>query len=302
MPYVRTRGNQVAIVHGARHPDTRQVEQQILFVLYSQEEARDALCDLEEGGSQALRHALEHAHPHLRFDWPRLRREIAARLEGLPATAEPTHARMAGALHEDLVRFGRRLALTTPLDSRAAALAIEAERSALEVLATWIARRLDDLRDIPETPGWPPPFRWPLGPREHRVPDDLEELGQAAYEGGDDEQATATFRLLVEAFPGYADGWSFLGLIALRAGRYDEAIAHFERTVEVGRRSLPRRVARRDWWSRLETRPYMRGLRNLALTLQRAGRHADAIAVATRLHKECDDDLSAAAFQASAYL
>ena len=43
MPYVRVRDRQVAIVHGVRDSETRKVEQQILFVLYSRAEAREAL-------------------------------------------------------------------------------------------------------------------------------------------------------------------------------------------------------------------------------------------------------------------
>ncbi len=35
MAYVRQRGNQLAIVHGVRDPETKKVEQQILFTIYS---------------------------------------------------------------------------------------------------------------------------------------------------------------------------------------------------------------------------------------------------------------------------
>lgn len=302
MPYVRTRGNQIAIVHGARHPETRQVEQQVLFVLYSQDEAREAISDLGESGRQELRYRLQYTHPNLRFDWPHLRREIEARLDDLPATASSTQERAGTALQEDMLRFAKRLALTQPLESGAATQVLAERREALEVLNDWITLRLEALDDLAVDPEGPPRFRWETGLREGEVPLDLEELAQEAYNEGDDGQARSRFDFLVQVFPGYAEGWNYLGLIALRARRYGEAIAHFEKTVEVGRRALPKRVARRDWWSRHETRPYMRGLRNLAHALQLAGRYDEAIALATHLQTECDDDIEAAAYLACAYL
>ena len=43
MAYVRRRGNQLAIVQGERDPQTRKVQQRILFTLYSKPEALEAL-------------------------------------------------------------------------------------------------------------------------------------------------------------------------------------------------------------------------------------------------------------------
>ena len=49
MAYVRRRGNQVAVVHGEREPNTRAVQQQILFTLYSRPEALEALGARHQG-------------------------------------------------------------------------------------------------------------------------------------------------------------------------------------------------------------------------------------------------------------
>ena len=50
------------------------------------------------------------------------------------------------------------------------------------------------------------------------------------------------------------------------------------------------------------TRPYMRGLQNLALTLIQAKRYKEALAACDRLEDECQDDVTAAAHRASAFL
>lgn len=115
-------------------------------------------------------------------------------------------------------------------------------------------------------------------------------------------RSAAAFRVLTEAFPDYAEGHNYLGLIALDQRRIEEAIEHFERTIEVGRRLLPPRVPRSGWWSDHRTRPYMRGLRNLALALVEAKRYDEALATCDRLATECDDAITAAAHRASAYL
>lgn len=71
------------------------------------------------------------------------------------------------------------------------------------------------------------------------------------------------------------------------------AIRHFEATIEIGGRQFPKKIAKRRYWNDLETRPYMRGLRNLALTFNRVGRFDDAERVCAQLAGECGDDLTA---------
>jgi hypothetical protein len=107
---------------------------------------------------------------------------------------------------------------------------------------------------------------------------------------------------MVDCFDSYADGHNYLGLIALEQGRLDEAIGCFRRTMELGRRLFPTRIARKSYGNDLETRPYMRGIRNLALALNRAGRWEEALATCDRLEQECDDRITAMAHRSSAYL
>lgn len=72
--------------------------------------------------------------------------------------------------------------------------------------------------------------------------------------------------------------------------------------MELGRRLFPKKIAKNRWWSDHATRPYMRGLRNLALTLNEAKRYDESLAACERLHHECQDDITAAAHRASVYL
>jgi tetratricopeptide (TPR) repeat protein len=131
---------------------------------------------------------------------------------------------------------------------------------------------------------------------------DVEELAAGLWEKRDLDRAEAAFRLMVDCFEGYAEGHNYLGLIALERDLLDEAIDRFRRTAELGRRLFPRRIPRADYWRDTDTRPYMRGLRNLALALNRAGRWEEALAVCDRLEEECGDRVTAMAHRSSAYL
>ncbi len=52
----------------------------------------------------------------------------------------------------------------------------------------------------------------------------------------------------------------------------------------------------------LDTRPYMRGLRNLAVATMRLTRYDEALAVCERLERECGDAAVAASFRSHIYL
>jgi len=56
-------------------------------------------------------------------------------------------------------------------------------------------------------------------------------------------------------------------------------MGHFERTIELGRQLFPRRIGKQRYWSDHSARPYMRGLRNLTLTLNYLGRFKEALAL-----------------------
>jgi tetratricopeptide (TPR) repeat protein len=109
-----------------------------------------------------------------------------------------------------------------------------------------------------------------------QFPLDIEKMAAAYWEKRDLERAGPVFRLMVDCFDGYAEVHNYLGLIALERGQLDAAIASFQKTMELGRRLFPSRISRKCWWSDRRTRPYMRGMQNLASALSRAGRWDEA--------------------------
>ena len=110
------------------------------------------------------------------------------------------------------------------------------------------------------------------------------------------------FRLLVDCFDGYAEVFNYLGLIALAQRKLDEAIEHFRKIIELGRKRFPPRIGKNRYWSDHATRPYMRGLQNLTLTLNEAGRFPEAPAICDRLADECGDEVAATWHRAAIYL
>ncbi|MDF1556110.1 MAG: hypothetical protein P1P84_23770 [Deferrisomatales bacterium] len=301
MAYVRRRGNQLAIVHGTRNPDTGKVEQRILFTLYSRDEAREALGETSEG-SFRLQGLLEHEYPDLRFDWPRIRKGIREHLDVLPERYPYRAERLAKGFRRDLCTFTRQLLLADPQDLTSAAELLRDHRYELEYLDELIRWRLEHVEQAPSQWTADNPFYWRFSLQGSQVPPEAEEHAAGFYDRGEYDRAEAVFRLLTECFEGYAEGMNYLGLIALDQGRLDDAIARFRDTVEQGRRLFPRRIAKERYGRELATRPYLRGLGNLALALNEVGRYPEALAVCDRLEAECGDEVTAAAHRASVYL
>jgi tetratricopeptide (TPR) repeat protein len=302
MPYVRRRGNQLAIVHGEREPDTGRVQQRILFALYSKAEALEALGRGTKGGAERFRHLLKEQYPDLNFNWKKIRRTIEEHLAALPDRYEYRSQRLRARFRENLCAFTRQLILADPEDLDSAGHVIQEHHHELEYLADLIAWRLK-LRDHP--PGeWNADnaFYWRFALQGRDVPPDTEEHAAGLYERGEYERAAAVFRLLVDCFDGYAEGHNYLGLIALAERRLDEAIEHFGKTIELGRKRFAPRISKKRYWSDHATRPYMRGLQNLALTLNEAGRFLEALAICDRLASECGDEVAATWHRAAVYL
>lgn len=302
MAYVRRRGNQLAIVRGVRSPETKKVEQQILFTLYSKGEALAALGKDEGADAFRFRSLVEHANPDVRFDWEAISRAIAENLEALPETYDYRPARLRAAFRRELLALTRQLVMSDPMESTATRQLVDDHREALEYLRDLIDRRLSAPPQVDSEWSRDNAWYWRFATRPAEVPADVEEHAADLYERQEYARSAAAFRVLTEAFPDYAEGHNYLGLIALDQRRTEEAVEHFERAVEVGRRLLPRRVPRSGWWSDHRTRPYMRGLRNLALALVESKRYEEALVTCDRLATECDDVITAAAHRASAYL
>ena len=302
MAYVRQRGNQVAIVHGVRDPETRKVEQQILFTLYSKGEALEALGRRPGSRAERLEMLLEDQYPHIRFNWPKIRRGIEQNIDHLPDLYEYRRTRLLGRFRQDLCAFARQLILADPQELHSAAQVISDQRLELEYLADLISWRLELCEQEKDEWNEDTPFYWRFALRRGEVPPEVEEQAADFYERGEYARAAAVFRLLVDCFDRYAEGHNYLGLIALAQDQLEEAIGHFEKTIEVGRRLFPKRIAKKRYWTELSTRPYMRGLANLALALNQAGRYDEALAICKRLEDECGDDVQSAAHRASVYL
>jgi len=302
MAYVRRRGNQLALVRGTRNPETKKVEQEILFTLYSKGEALAAIGKGAGGGAFRFQSLVEHAHPDVRFDWKAIFRAIDEHLDVLPETYDYRPARLRSGFRRDLLAFARQVVLTDPLDGSAARQLVDEHREALEYVRELIDRRLGAPPQVENEWTADNAWFWRFASTPAEVPADVEEHAAGLFERHEYRRAASAFHVLTEAFPDYAEGHNYLGLIALDQQRVEEAVTHFERTIEVGRRLLPRRVPRSGWWSDHRTRPYMRGLRNLALALVQAKRYDEALAACDRLATECDDAITAAAHRATAYL
>jgi hypothetical protein len=298
MPYVRTHGNQLAIVHGDREPGTGKVQQRVLFTIYSKDEALEILGRGKVGGDARFQALLEDQFSDIRFDWKGIRRGIEQNLKALPERYEHRSDRLRGRFRQDLCNFTRQLILTDPQELQNAARVIQEHRHELEYLADLIQWRLK-LRNQ-ESSQWNADnaFQWRFTLQGAEVPPETQEQVAGLYERKEYEKAKPTLRLLIDCFDHYADGYNYLGLIAYDERKLEEAIGYFEKTIEVGRRLFPKRIAKKRYWSDLATRPYMRGLGNLARALNEIGRYKDALALCDRLAYECGDEFTAAAHKA----
>ncbi len=302
MPYLRKRGRQLVLVHGQRSPSGGQVEQRVLFVFFSQAEAKDALGDGEAGMDAGFRILLEEQYPQIRFDWKKIRRQIASSLGGLPPEYEGHEVDRRAGFRKDLGAFVRRLVLTDPRESPAAATILREHWMELEYVVDHIQGHLK-LAQHPKLTHWKDRgSRWRFAELGSEVPSDAEEQAAGYFERGEFDRAETVFKLLVENFDRYAEGYNYLGLIALRRGRLKEAVLWFEKTVQVGRNLFPARLGRSHYWTKLETRPYMRGLSNLAYALGAVGRQKEALEICDRLEGECGDEFRASSHRAALFL
>ena len=290
MAYVRRRGNQLAIVHGERD-DQGKVGQRLLVTLYSKAEALRILDDNppEGGGFPYFRTLIEHQYPSLRFNWEQIKKGVAENMEILPDLHPYRQTHANDGFRAALTAFTRELLLANPEDLAAASAVLTAHHDEMQFVSDLLAKRLTAKEVKFNEFNRDNPFYWRYTLRGSDAPEEGEAMADSLYKRGDLEGAAALFRLLVEAFPDYADGHNSLGLIALDRDKLDEALEHFERTMVAGRRKFPRRMNRKYYWSDYNTRPYMRGMHNVIFTLIRLERYSEALAWCDRLESECAD-------------
>lgn len=301
MAYVRQRGNQLLIVHGARAPDSGKVEQQVLFTIYSKAEALEIL-GRRRTQKFDFEGLLRHRYPDIKLSWKPIKRTIEQKLDVLPDLYEYRSDRLRSRFREDLIAFARQLMLVDPQDLIPAAQLIEEHHHELEYLAELIRWRLKLRAQKEHQFNSDNPFYWRFELQGRTVPNDTEEHAAGFYERGEYDRARAIFQVLVESFDGYAEGYNYLGLIAYQQHQLDVAIAHFRRTAELGRKLFPKSLAKRSFWVDHRTRPYMRGLSNLALALNEASEFDEALEVCARLEAEAGAVTMAASHRADVAL
>ncbi len=304
MAYVRKRGNQLAIVHGTRDPQNGKVEQHVLYTLYSKPEALEILGRGRPESPVQFTSSLEEQHPDVHFDWDKIRAAIEKGLDTLPPTYDYVGTRLREHFRPELRRFARRLIETDPQWLTSSWELIEEHRQELEFIRDLIDWRLKIERPTPTAAEWMAdnPFCWRYAMSGREGPSEAEDFARRYYEEGDLDKAEVVFSMLTEMFDGYAEGYNYLGLIAFDREDSALAIKRFQKGIELGRKLFPKRVAKDRWWSDHATRPYMRGLSNLALTYNHAGLHEKALEICERLKNECHDDIRAATHEAAARL
>lgn len=301
MAYVRQRGSQLLIVHGARAPGSGKVEQQILFTIYSKAEALEIL-GRRRSQKYDFEGLLRRRYPDLKLNWKPIKRAIEQKLDVLPDLYEYRSDRLRSRFRQDLTAFARQLMLVDPQDLMPSAHLIEEHHHELEYLADLIRWRLKVRAQKDHQFNADNPFYWRFELQGRVVPNDTEEHAAGFYERGEYDRARAIFQLFVEAFDGYAEGYNYLGLIAYQQRQLDVAIAHFRTTAELGRKLFPKSLGKRSFWVDLRTRPYMRGLSNLALSLNEASRFDEALEVCARLEGETGAIAMAASHRADVAL
>jgi len=312
MPYVRTRGNQVLIVHGSRIPETGKVEQQILFTLYSKEEALAAIEQVSgkeaKPGTGRFERMLAELHPEVRFDWKKIRQAIRSNMGVLPETYESRKNRVVESFRDALVTFTRELAILDPQSFKYAYDLISSHRAELEHLRDLIDWRLGVLAHASKL-NWgeleghrDDRFSWIHSMVGKEVPGEIEEMVEAKLESGDVAAAEKLHRLYTESFENHADGHLGMGSIALERGALPEAETHFKQAVAVGRKLFPKRIAKSSYWSDHKTRPFLRAQYSLCLTYNKLGRFDEAGGLCDRIEKEYGQDITADLYRANIYL
>ena len=302
MPYVRQRGNQLAIVQGGRDPETGKVQQHILFTIYSKAEALKIIGSQDGASSHHFQGLMEYQYPSLKLDWAKLNKAIEEKMAVLPDLYNYKTMRLQSQFRSDLCAFAKQLILNDPQDLLSSAQLIQENQHELEYIIDLIRWRLDMKNQ--KTSEWnvDNQFYWRQAIQGNRVPPETEKLAEEYYHKGEYEKAKSIFKLLLECFKDYAEGYNYLGLIALDQEQIEEAISYFGKTMESGRKMFPKRLTRKHYWKDLSTRPYMRGMQNMTLSLNRAGRYEEALSFCERLEKECGDDITAAAYKTSIYM
>jgi tetratricopeptide (TPR) repeat protein len=122
----------------------------------------------------------------------------------------------------------------------------------------------------------------PESKRERAI--DTLDRGLDLLEHGDEEEAGRYFFKSIEIDPTYADGYNHLANIVWRKGDWKQAEGLYRKALGCAEPEA-KDIPEGGFWGILESRPYMRALHGLGLTLWRQGRLEDAISIFERMLK-----------------
>lgn len=302
MSYIRTRGNQLLLVHGFRDKAGK-ANQQVLFTIFSKPEALEILGEGKSGGNpDYFRFLIEGKYPLLKFDWSKLKKSIKDQMNALPDFYHYKQERVQNGFKKNMAGFFRQLAFSDPQSTLSAAQIYQDNKYELEFISELIMARLlcAENQKANDFNG-DNPFYW----RQHFrmfAPDEMAEMALMHLNEMKYDRVEAIFKLLVDVFENYAEGYNHLGFVALEKGDLNRAAVNFKEAVLLGRKKFPKRISKDRYWSDIDTRPYIRGLRNLSLVLNRLGKFDEALEVCCQLESECGDDLPAASTASYVYL
>ena len=289
MAYVREKANQLLIVHGERDRETGKVQQNTLFTLYSKAEALEAIGKTSAKRDWQFQRLLQNQYPDIRFDWENINQQIREKMEVLPDLWEYGDTRLRKGFRKSVVGLVRHLLLADPQTLTSSRELIREHTHELEYARELIDLRLGAMDNPPNEFDADTPFYWRYMLQGRYLSGEEEECIEEMWHKGETEKAETLFRLMVECFDDYAEGHNYLGLMALEREDLEEALEHFHRTMELGEKLFPKRLAKKYYWQDYHTRPYMRGIYNSTTTLIRLGNFSEALGLAHLLEERCGD-------------
>lgn len=247
MPFVRRRGNQIAILQGFRDAETQKVKQHLLHSIRTRAEA-DAIVARDpeaEGLFGEFRRLMECSYPSLQFDWERIRAEIGELRAELPeSTATPAPG---DRLSRATVEFVRALVEEVPDEGCLAR---------LEVVSDLLRWAVDERE--------PDPFGWRAAFGAVTAPGALEVYSVAMRLRGEDAAAEQALRLMNDCYPDAPQSYLSLGELCIQQGQTTRAMEYLEQARRVTLGRLPPGLPRGQYLATHRARPWIEATTALA--------------------------------------
>jgi tetratricopeptide (TPR) repeat protein len=297
MAYVRIKGNQLAIVHGVRDPETKKSVQQTLFLLYSKAEALAAI-----GKSDSwFRNILEEDNPTIKFNWEKINKDIRNLMDTLPDLFHYGH-RKEKKFRESLLGFTKELLHTNPQSLYTSAQLITDHRYELELLNEFIEFRLKFSNQTESDFNKDNPFHWRSSSFLQMADLDILERLNNHFQYNEFEETRILAKMIVEMWPKDPTGYRFLGHVAVEHEEYKKGVEYYAKSMKIARNLFPKRISKKRYWSDDMTRPYIRVLTNSIDARNLMGDYETALKECDVLENDCDQDLYAASCRVPIYL